>query len=170
MSVSSQNEPVVFSQMFEALVMHAMRGKLDPDTVRRIEAAGLDLSNPLLVAYPLTVWYDVVWTCAQLLFPALPRTEAMYATGRKVADGYSHTTMGKALFSGLRRLGWQRALGQMARSLRTGGNFLSSRPPSSPTAISRSPWRSSPSSSPPWARTRASTPASCAASWMPPRR
>ncbi len=126
MTATSQNEPVIFSQMFEALIMHAMRGKLDPGTVRRIEAAGLDLSQSLLVAYPLTVWYDTVWTCAQLLFPSLPRTEAIYATGRKVAEGYSHTTMGKALFSGLRKMGWQRALGQMARSLRTGGNFLAS--------------------------------------------
>ncbi|WP_224247752.1 DUF2378 family protein [Hyalangium gracile] len=126
MTASSQNEPVIFSQMFEALVMHAMRGKLDPEAMRSIEAAGVDLSRPLLVAYPLTVWYDTVWACAQILFPALPRTEAMYATGRKVADGYSHTTMGKALFAGLRKLGWQRALGQMARSLRTGGNFLAS--------------------------------------------
>jgi uncharacterized protein (TIGR02265 family) len=125
MSVTSQSEPVIFSPMFEALVMHVMRGKLDPDTVRRIEATGIDLSKPLLVAYPLTVWYDVVWACAQVLFPELPRNEAMYAIGQKVAHGYSHTTMGKALFSGLKKLGWQRALGQLARSLRTGGNFLS---------------------------------------------
>jgi uncharacterized protein (TIGR02265 family) len=133
MSATSQSEPVIFSQMLEALVMHAMRGKLDPDTVRRIEAPGIDLSKPLLVAYPLTVWYDAVWACAQLLFPGLPRTEAIYATGRKVADGYSHTTMGKALFSGLRKLGWQRALSQMARSLRTGGNFLASHAHELPT-------------------------------------
>jgi uncharacterized protein (TIGR02265 family) len=126
MSATSQNEPVIFSQMFEALVMHAMRGKLGPDVMRSIEAAGVDLSQPLLVAYPLTVWYDTVWACAQVLYPAMSRTDAMYTTGRKVADGYSHTTMGKALFSGLRKLGWQRALGQMARSLRTGGNFLAS--------------------------------------------
>lgn len=126
MSATSQSEPVIFSQMFEALVMHAMRGKLNPDVMRRIESAGVDLSRPLLVAYPLTVWYDTVWACAQVIYPELPRTEAMYATGRKVADGYSHTTMGKALFSGLRKLGWQRALAQMARSFRTGGNFLAS--------------------------------------------
>jgi uncharacterized protein (TIGR02265 family) len=124
MSVPPQNEPVIFSQMFEALLMHVMRGKLDPNTLKRIESAGVDLSRPLLVAYPLTVWYDTVWACAQLLFPQLPRNEAMYATGRKVADGYSHTTMGKALFDGLRKLGWQRALAQLARSMKTGGNFL----------------------------------------------
>lgn len=124
MSATPQNEPVIFSQMFEALLMHVMRGKLDPEALRRIESAGIDLSRPLLVAYPLTVWYDTVWACAQLLFPQLPRNEAMYATGRKVAEGYSHTTMGKALFDGLRRLGWQRALAQLARSLKTGGNFL----------------------------------------------
>jgi uncharacterized protein (TIGR02265 family) len=126
MSATSQNEPVIFSQMLEALVMHSMRGKIDSSAVQRLEAAGLDMSRPLHVAYPLTVWYDVVRICAELLFPALPRNEAMYATGRKVAEGYVHTTMGKALFSGLRKLGWQRALGQMARSLRTGGNFLAS--------------------------------------------
>lgn len=125
MSISVHSEPVVFSQLFEALVMHAMRGKLDPSAVRRLEAAGLDLSRPLLVAYPLTVWYDVVSICAELLFPGQPRNDATYATGKKVADGYSHTTMGKALFDGLRKLGWQRALSQLARSLKTGGNFLS---------------------------------------------
>ena len=133
MSATPQNEPVIFSQMFEALLMHVMRGKLDPSAMKAIESAGIDLSRPLLVAYPLTVWYDTVWTCAQLLFPQLPRNEAMYATGRKVADGYSHTTMGKALFSGLRKMGWQRALGQMARSLRTGGNFLASHANELPT-------------------------------------
>src|SRR4051812_18727444 len=133
MSANSQNEPVIFSQMLEALVMHSMRGKIDSSAVQRLEAAGLDMSRPLLVAYPLTVWYDVVRICAELLFPALPRNEAIYATGRKVADGYSHTTMGKALFSGLRKLGWQRALGQMARSLRTGGNFLASHANELPT-------------------------------------
>lgn len=124
MSALTQNEPVIFSQMFEALLMHVMRGKLDPDAMRRIEAAGVDLSQPLLVAYPLAVWYDTVGTCAELLFPQLSRIEAMYATGKKVVEGYRHTTMGKALFEGLRKLGWQRALGQMARSLKTGGNFL----------------------------------------------
>jgi uncharacterized protein (TIGR02265 family) len=124
MSATVQSEPVVFSQLFEALVMHAMRGKLNPDAVRSLEAAGLDLSRPLLVAYPLTVWYDVVWICAQILFPNQSRNDAMYATGKKVAEGYSHITMGKALFDGLRKLGWQRALTQLARSLKTGGNFL----------------------------------------------
>lgn len=124
MTVTVHSEPVVFSQLFEALVMHAMRGRLDPDAVRRLEAAGLDLSRPLLVAYPLTVWYDVVGICSELLFPNLLRNEATYATGKKTAEGYSHTTMGKALFDGLRKLGWQRALSQLARSLKTGGNFL----------------------------------------------
>src|SRR5262245_46556452 len=133
MTSSPQNEPVVFSQLFEALLMHAMRGRLEPDAVRSIEAAGLDLSRPLLVAYPLTVWYDVVWSSAQVLFPQLPRNEAMYGTGRKVAEGYSHTTMGKALFDGLRKLGWQRALAQLARSLKTGGNFLAAQSHELPT-------------------------------------
>jgi uncharacterized protein (TIGR02265 family) len=124
MTASSQSEPVIFSQMLEALVVHAMQGKLDARALRRIEAAGLDLGKTLQVAYPLTVWYDVVLACSELLHPELPRAEALYATGRKVAEGYTHTQMGKALFAGLRVLGWQRALGQLARSLKTGGNFL----------------------------------------------
>lgn len=124
MAASSQNEPVVFSQMLEALIVHAMQGRLDANALRRIEAAGIDLSQSLMVAYPLTVWYDVVLACAELLFPGQSQTDALYAIGKKIAHGYSHTTMGKALFGNLRVQGWQRAVGNLARALRTGGNFL----------------------------------------------
>ncbi|MDY7225570.1 DUF2378 family protein [Hyalangium rubrum] len=124
MAASPQNEPVVFSQMLEALIVYAMQGRLNDAALRRIEAAGIDLSQSLMVAYPLTVWYDVVLACSELLFPDQPQTEALYAIGKKIAHGYAHTNMGKALFANLRVQGWQRAVGNLARALRTGGNFL----------------------------------------------
>ena len=124
MASTLKNEPVVFSQMLEALIVHALSGKLDATLMRRIEKAGIDLSQSLMVAYPLTVWYDVVQACAEQLFPDLPPTEALYEIGKKIAHGYSHTNMGKALFANLKLQGWQRAIGSLARALRTGGNFL----------------------------------------------
>ncbi|HLL01411.1 MAG TPA: DUF2378 family protein [Myxococcaceae bacterium] len=119
-----KNEPVVFSQMLEALIVHALSGKLNAQAMRRIEEAGIDLSQSLMVAYPLTTWYDVVQVSAELLFPGQPRTEALYGIGKRIAHGYSHTNMGKALFANLRVQGWQRAIHSLARALRTGGNFL----------------------------------------------
>jgi uncharacterized protein (TIGR02265 family) len=119
-----KNEPVIFSQLLEALIVHALSGKLDASAMRRIETAGIDLSKTLLVAYPLTVWYDVVHICAELLFPGKPRAEALHATGKRVAHGYLHTNMGKALFANLKLQGWQRATHSLAKALRTGGNFL----------------------------------------------
>ncbi len=126
-AVAPQKEPVIFSQVVEALFKHVIKDRLDADARRRLRAIGIDVDQPFLVAYSVPAWFAAVGVCAEVLYPDLSSQEARYRIGRQVVDGYGQTTMGRAVFAMLRMLGWERSLGRISRGLQSGTNFLSAR-------------------------------------------
>ncbi|MFL5353047.1 DUF2378 family protein [Archangium sp.] len=124
----TSKEPVIFSQVVEALFKHAIkRERFDADTRRRLKTIGIDLDQPFLVAYSVPTWFAAIRVCAEVLYPDLPSEQARYRLGRQLVDGYGQTTMGRAVFAMLRMLGWERSLTRISRGLQSGSNFLSAR-------------------------------------------
>ncbi|WNG35676.1 DUF2378 family protein [Archangium minus] len=126
-AAANSKEPVIFSQVVEALFKHAIKERLDESTRRRLKTIGIDLDHPFLVAYSIPTWFAALRVCAEVLYPDLPSEQARYRIGRLVVDGYGQTTMGKAVFAMLRMLGWERSLTRISRGLQSGTNFLSAR-------------------------------------------
>lgn len=122
-----RKEPVAFDQLMEGLLIHAMKDRLDLTARQRLLALGVDISRPLLSAYPLVTLLGTLKLCAELRYPELPREEARYQLGLRTLEGFGSTPMGKALFGMARTWGARRMLGHMTRVLQTGINFARSR-------------------------------------------
>lgn len=120
-------EPVVFSQVVEALFKHSLEKeeRFNADTRKRIKTIGIDLDGPLLTAYSAPTWFAAISVCAEVRHPHLPRPQAHYELGRQLALSYGRTTLGRAVYAMLRMLGWERALTRISRGLQSGTNFLS---------------------------------------------
>jgi uncharacterized protein (TIGR02265 family) len=123
-AIATRKEPVIFSQVVEALFKHAIQGRLAEDTRTRLKIIGIDLDQPLLVAYSVPTWFAAVRVCSEVLYPDLSSEGARYQLGRRVAESYGQTSMGRAVFGMLRMLGWQRSLARISRGLQSGTNFL----------------------------------------------
>lgn len=121
-----RKEPVTFGHTVEALLEHAMKGRLDAQARQRFKAIGIDPDWPLLVAYPLSVWFDALTLCAEILHPGVPRDEAWYRVGRQFGLGYGQTALGKATFALARLVGWKRTKERLARGMQTGSNYMRS--------------------------------------------
>jgi uncharacterized protein (TIGR02265 family) len=122
-----RKEPVAFDQLMEGLLIHAMKDRLDLAARERLLALGVDISRPLLSAYPLVTLLGTLKLCAELRYPELPREEARYQLGLRTLEGFGSTPMGKALFGMARTWGARRMLGHMTRVLQTGINFARAR-------------------------------------------
>jgi uncharacterized protein (TIGR02265 family) len=122
-----RKEPVAFDQLMEGLLLHAMKDRLDAEARKRLLALGVDVTRPLLSAYPLVTLLGTLKLCAELRYPELPREEARYQLGLRTLEGFGSTAMGKALFGMARMWGARRMLGHMTRVLQTGINFARAR-------------------------------------------
>jgi uncharacterized protein (TIGR02265 family) len=122
-----RKEPVAFDQLMEGLLIHAMKDRLDLAARQKLLELGVDISRPLLSAYPLVTLLGTLKLCAELRYPELPREEARYQLGIRTLEGFGSTPMGKALFGMARMWGARRMLGHMTRVLQTGINFARSR-------------------------------------------
>lgn len=127
LETSRRKEPVAFDQLMEGLLLHAMKGRLDAEAQRKLLALGVDVSRPLLSAYPLAALMGTLKLCAELRYPELPREEARYQLGMRALEGFGSTPMGKALFGMARTWGARRMLGHMTRVFQTGINFARAR-------------------------------------------
>lgn len=123
----SQRQPVVFSQVVEALFKHAFdaQERFDPDTRQRLKTIGIDLDYPLLTAYSAPTWFAAISVCAEVRYPDLPLEQAHYSLGRQLATNYGKTALGKIVYGMLRMLGWRHSLSRISRALQSGTNFLS---------------------------------------------
>ena len=123
----TQKQPVVFSQVVEALFKHAFdkEERFDPETRRRLKTIGIDLDYPLLTAYSAPTWFAAISVCAEVRYPNVPINEAHYRLGRQLATNYGKTTLGRAVYAMLRMLGWKHSLSRISRGLQSGTNFLS---------------------------------------------
>jgi uncharacterized protein (TIGR02265 family) len=126
-AVATRKEPVIFSQVVEALFKHAIKERFDAATRKRLKTIGIDLDQPFLVAYSIPTWFAAIHVCAEVLYPNIPSEQARYRLGRQLVDGYGQTTMGRAVFAMLRMLGWERSLTRISRGLQSGTNYLAAR-------------------------------------------
>ncbi len=118
------DDRLTFSPTVEALFLKGMGSQLTPALRERLAAAGLDLSRPLLPAYPagrVAEWIELV---LPEVYPGEPRPEALRRLGRRSVDAYTETAVGRALLSMLRLVGLRRVLQRMTSAMRTGGNYL----------------------------------------------
>lgn len=89
----------------------------------RYAAAGLDLSRPLLPAYPYDVWRRCLAIQREEYFPGLEPEVAGRRQGARYVASYFETMLGRALLALLRLIGPARVLARMSANFRSGNNF-----------------------------------------------
>src|SRR5690606_38932277 len=83
-------------------------------------AAGFDAECPEHV-YPYPVWVGALRSARRLLFPELPPEDGLFALGRRFADGFGRTVVGRVLRSHTDALlGPERALVRLPSTLGAG--------------------------------------------------
>ena len=125
--MSSTTQPVFFGSAFESLYLQALGDRSTPGLQKDMRALGLDLSKPLLPAYPFEVWYGALLLTATTLNPTVSREEAVERMGRLFLAGFQRTLLGGAVLQLARVIGVERSLVRMDRNARTSSNvFVSS--------------------------------------------
>lgn len=118
----------VFEHTVEGLFRFSLRGRLSPQAWQALRGAGIDLSKPLLPAYPAETWRRALEITVGDLSPRLlPREEAWRQLGREVVNGMVHTVMGRAMVGVARLLGPLRSLRRLNNTLRSADNYVESR-------------------------------------------
>lgn len=115
-------DKVIFGQTFEGLY-RAFQKELSPEDVVKLRGLGVDFQKPLLPAYPLSVWYEVLPYVSARMAPGLPQNEQVYRAACRFIQGFEQTVIGKAAFALLRILGPARALQRIERQFRNGNNY-----------------------------------------------
>ena len=118
--------PVVFAASYESLI-RLLGDKLDARAHERFRAHGVDLTKPLLPAYPLATWIESLKVAMDLVAPGKPVEVASHLVGRRLVTSLAETTVGKALFALLRVIGHRRGLQRFTRSLRMTNNYSETR-------------------------------------------
>lgn len=119
-----RGEPeLVFQHAVEGLFHVGLKGQVTPPLQARLRDAGLDLSRPLMPAYPRAAWNHFIQLTAETLWPKEPAERAYHALGRQLLLGYSRTLMGGAIIRLLRLIGPRRTLDRMTQNFRSGGNY-----------------------------------------------
>jgi uncharacterized protein (TIGR02265 family) len=116
---------LAFDSSVDALFVKLLGPRLGAEGRAMLRAAGLDLNQKLVPAYPaedVARWIDV---CVPFAYPGLSRDAAIHELGRESVDSFAQTLVGKALMMGVRLMGLRRVLERMTRSMRAGGNYLS---------------------------------------------
>jgi uncharacterized protein (TIGR02265 family) len=127
-------EKLVFATTVEALFVRGLGASLAPTARARLRQAGLDLSRPLAVCYPLEEWKTFVHIASVALYPRLSPAEAHGWMGVHFLEGYLQTFMGRVVAGLAPTLGPGRTLERMRRDFRGGNNF------SEVKLVERSPW------------------------------
>lgn len=114
---------LVFQHAVEGLFLVGLKGRVTPELQARLRSAGLDLSRPLMPAYPRAAWNSFIQITAESLWPEESPERAHHALGRQLLLGYSRTLMGGAILRLLRLIGPRRTLERMTQNFRSGGNY-----------------------------------------------
>ncbi len=117
------NEKLVFENTFTGLFRHGVQGRLSPAAVQKLAQLGVDLTRPLLPAYPLQTWSDTLEIVALELEPHDSRLEALRKLGRLAVKGYRQTLIGKAAEQLARIIGPKRTLARLTQNFRTSDNY-----------------------------------------------
>jgi uncharacterized protein (TIGR02265 family) len=106
----SGDEQLVFGPTIEGLFLRGLKDMLPPPLVTQLKALGLDLTRPILPAYPRRVVNDVIALTAKTLFPDVSMSEAMHRVGKQVSVGAFSTVLGSATLRLVKMVGPTRAL------------------------------------------------------------
>lgn len=115
-------EPIFFASAFEALFERTLHGRFTPELKEKLRAAGVDVERRLKVAYPFTVWEDVVGVVARELHPGVEEKEAWFRVGLDFWEGFRATAIGKAAIGVAKLVGLDRTFQRFTSNLRTINN------------------------------------------------
>jgi uncharacterized protein (TIGR02265 family) len=120
-------EKLIFDYTVESL-LRTLDRPIPPEQIQGLDALGIDLSKPLLPAYPIEVYSALIGFIGRQRFPRLSVQEADFEVGRAFIDAYTtQTMMGKALKGLLRVIGPHRGLERMNRTFRSANNYTETR-------------------------------------------
>lgn len=108
----------IFDHFLDALLNHGLASRMTKRARERLAGAGLDLSQPLLPAYPRSQWTTFNTILVEELFPGSTRDQALEQIGRATVEGYRHTTLGQAILARVKRGDPLRALQRLPNVLR----------------------------------------------------
>lgn len=121
------SERLVFDHTVESL-LRTLKRPIPAAQIAGLDALGIDLSKPLLPAYPLETYSALIGFIARCRWPDLPAAEADVEVGRAFIEAYTtQTLLGRAAKGLLRVIGPHRALERMSRTYRTANNYTQTR-------------------------------------------
>jgi uncharacterized protein (TIGR02265 family) len=120
------SEKVVFEHTVESVIRLLAR-PIPPEQIAGLDALGIDLSKPLLPAYPAVTHSALIDFVARQRFPELPKEPAEFELGRAFVHTYTQTVMGRAIRGLVWTIGPHRALERMTRTFRTANNYTDTR-------------------------------------------
>jgi uncharacterized protein (TIGR02265 family) len=120
-------EKLIFDHTVESL-LRALKRPITPEQIKGLDALGIDLSKPLLPAYPIEIYSALIGFIGRQRWPDLPEEQADFEVGRAFIEAYTtQTMMGKALKGVLRVVGPHRAIERMSRTFRSANNYTETR-------------------------------------------
>lgn len=122
--MAAKEEQLVFGTTLEGLYQRGLKGKLPPTLVAHLAGMGLDVTKPLLPAYPRALVNAAIAHTAKTLYPGVPMTDAMYRVGQHVTSGLRATTIGSATLAVVRLIGPRRTMQRLARTFRSTNNYM----------------------------------------------
>lgn len=119
-------EKVVFEHTIDS-VIRLLDRPIPPAQVAGLDALGIDLSKPLLPAYPAATHAALLDFVVQQRFPNMPREQGQFEAGRAFIHHYTQTLIGRAIRGLLWTIGPHRNIERMSRTFRTANNFTETR-------------------------------------------
>jgi len=123
----SPTEHLVYGHTIDKLFNDVLRDKLTPELRELLRQKGIDLSQPILPAYPLLVLADCLELTARHIYPHIPVEAGLRALGEAQVEAFMRTVIGRVSFSLLKVLGPRRALERITSLWRNGNNFVQAR-------------------------------------------
>jgi uncharacterized protein (TIGR02265 family) len=124
MSLTVPTEKVFFGDAVAGLYLRGLGEQVTSELRDGLRELGIDLSRPLLPAYPAATFAAGIDRVAQLLFANVARDEAHYRIGHITVRGFVQGAVGEAMFEHLKVLTPERSVQRMARNLRGAMNFI----------------------------------------------
>jgi len=118
---------LVFEHTVEGLFRVALNGQLSPRATRALEDTGIELTRPLLPAYPVETWRRALEITVADVYARLSPEEAWRRLGHEVLDGLVDTHMGRSLRGAAQQLGPLGFLRRFNTTLRSADNYVQAR-------------------------------------------